>query len=123
MDREEEKSGLYSKIVLVLLKPHKERNNAQHSKRTYLENFHAFKETEYCHSQAGRILYDIGQYYSIERKATKLMDASREGDAGVEGTSSGSESEDYSENNAMCSEFEDAKADATNASSRDYQNY
>ncbi len=38
-----------------------------------------------------------------------------DGDAGAEGTSSRSECEDYSENNEISSEFEDAEADATNA--------
>ncbi len=99
---------------MLLYRPDGKPEHLLDSKRVYSVAFVAFKATEcFQSSQAGRILSNFDQYYSGKGRAKEVSDAKMEGGAGAKEISSGSEKEDYSENNEISSEFEDAEADAT----------
>ncbi len=97
---DEEEFEKYAKIALLLFKPHRKPEHLLDRKTKYSEAFLEFKGTEYYrNSQVERILFNIDQYYSGKRRAKELRDARKEEQVDVGGEISGSEDEDYLENN------------------------
>ena len=71
----EEKRELYSKMALLLFKPHRNSNDVLLENCSYTASFDAFRTTEYyTNSEADHILTNIQQYYTGKRRAKELRE-------------------------------------------------